>query len=145
MRRHLLRFGGNCGRRSFANDLEYGVPILGAVIVDLLGKMGDEAAGRQWDRAVWIEFGARAYPPSSGNDRDKPVVRMIVGMAHVMRGPLVQEDVRTWFRRVPAQNRHGATARVINPGDIFGKLNGDCGWVEIGGLHRSNRHNSHYR
>src|ERR1035441_9092416 len=107
--------------------------------------MGDEAARRQWDRAVWIEFCARAYPPGSGNDRDKPVIRMKVRMAHMMGVPLVQQNVQTWFRRVPVQNRHGATARVINPGDVFWKLNGNCGWVEIGGLYRSDRHNSHCR
>ena len=80
--------------------------------------MGDKTSSRHGNRAVGIEFSAGAYPPGTGDDRDEPIIRMIMRMAHVMRVPLGQDNVLTRLVRIPAQNRTRRAASSLDPRNL---------------------------
>src|SRR6516225_7903469 len=62
------------GRRggAFPDDLEHGIAILGAIVMDLLAKVHDKAACRHRHRGLGIEFGPGTNPPSPRDHRDEP-------------------------------------------------------------------------
>src|SRR5262249_20176171 len=49
--------------RSFADDLQHGVAVLGAVVMDLLAEMGDERTGRHGYCAGGVELRPASHPP----------------------------------------------------------------------------------
>jgi hypothetical protein len=111
----LLHFRRCSRSRPFSDDLQHRLRILRAIVMNLFPKMRDEAPRRHRNRLVRLEFRSRAHPPSPRNHCDEPVVRMPVRMAHVMRSPLHQHDVKTRLRRISRQHRHLRPDRIVLP------------------------------
>src|SRR5215472_8591271 len=118
----LFAFRGYDGRRSLAYDLDNGLPILSPVIMDLFRKMRDEAAGRHGHCALRFKLAARAYPPCTGDHRDKPVIRMKMWPAHLMRLPFHEFDVETSFVGIAMDHRYLRADRRVLPFDLAGQL-----------------------
>src|ERR1700693_497418 len=87
--------------------------------MNLLPKMRDEASRRDRYRALRIELRARAHPPRPRNNVNKPVIRMEVRMAHVMRGPFHQDNVQTRLFRIAEQNRRLRASWTVLPLDLL--------------------------
>jgi hypothetical protein len=131
----LLFLGRSRCCRPFANNFQGYIFVFGAVVVNLLSKMGHEAACGHRNGAIGKEFCARAYPPSPGKYQDKPVVGVKVRMAHVMRMPFDQLDVLTWFRKISSNHGLTGAAGLVHPGDLIWQFKTESSWVEIGGFH----------
>src|SRR5713101_5313919 len=127
--RRSLRLGGCSRGRSLPYNFQNGLPVLGAVVVDLLTKMRDKAARGQRDGAVRIELGASAHPPGSREDGDIPVIGMPVWMAHVMRGPFDQDNVQTRLRGIAGQHCHFRAGGSVGPMDLLRQFVDQRGWV----------------
>src|SRR6266550_8857326 len=126
-----MHFRGRLSCRSLADDFERDVRVLGAVIVNLFSKMGDDAARRQRECAVRIVFRARAYPPGSRYYGDVPIVRMEVWMAHMMRGPSCEDDVHSRLGWVASEDCRVCPVLPMNPVDLVRQFVRNCGRVEI--------------
>lgn len=120
-----------------ADDQQYGVTLLRAVVVDLLAEVGHERACRHGHRAVGIEFGAGADPPRSLDDRDAPVVGMKVRTAHVAGLPFGEHDIHAGLRRIAVHDGL-LDAKVCAglPRNLVGQLEGNGGGIEFGGRGR---------
>src|ERR1035437_10140317 len=137
MRKSLLFFGGSRGARAISDNFKYDVAVLGAVVVDLFAKMGDEAAWGHENRFIRFEFGARANPPGPRNHGDEPIIGVKVGTAHMVRGPFDQDDILPGLRKISPNYRSARAARVVDPRNLIGQLVNERGRVEVGGFHRA--------
>src|SRR5215472_3734926 len=129
----LLGFGVGSGVRSFANNLQHALLILGAVIVKLVREVRDKAPRWHRNGAIGIKLAAGTYPPSPGDYSNEVVDGMKVRTAHVLRGPFYEDDIGTRFAGVAAQYRDLSPNRRIVPFDLVGQFVSNGGRVEISG------------
>ena len=105
-------------RRSITHNFQHGVTFFGSVIMDLLAKVLDKAARRQRDCGIRLILGPRPHPPGSGDHRYEAVIRMEVGMAHVVRVPLHKQNVKSWLIWIPVHYSGGGPVRAFHPFDL---------------------------
>src|SRR5258706_14849750 len=98
--RTLLLLSGSRLGRPHSHDLQQAFAILGAVVMDLLAEVSDEAACWNGLGAGRIVVRAGPNPPRSRDHGDEPVIGVGMRHAHVPGRPLGKDDVQTGFRRI---------------------------------------------
>src|SRR6202011_3512748 len=102
----LCFFDAGDGPRGLADDQDDRVLVLGAILMDLLGKMGDEGTRRHRHGIGRIELVARANPPRALEHSDEAVVWVKVRTAEVVAcEPFVDNDIKAGFFRIADQYR----------------------------------------
>src|SRR5471030_2799095 len=87
------------GGWSFADNDQHRLFVLGAVIMDLIGGMRDEARGLKRDGRVLVPLIAGTDPPRSRYDRDEAIVRMKMRLSEISRLEFVHHDIKARLGR----------------------------------------------
>src|SRR4029077_6539816 len=112
-------FGSRGSHGSHAPDLDDGLLVLGAVVVDFVPVMNDVTSRRHRHGTVRIELFAGSHPPGARQYDEEAIVRMEVWAAHVTWQPFEANNVRARLARIAEQHgRFVGSGSVPHPFDV---------------------------
>src|ERR1700757_5485671 len=96
----LPLFGGRRSCGAHAPDLNDGLLVLSAVVMDFVPVMNDVTSRRHRHGTVRIEFFAGSHPPGARQYDEEAIVRMEVWAAHVTWQPFEANNVGARLARI---------------------------------------------